>query len=597
MIFISGFYNSEVDSIAKLFNNINTYNCSYLTQLLTAYRTGKESWQTSTRHIFKTSDKFINFNKSLFDNYFQLINQDNKTLIHHDDMLVDKFIELNELYGSNNIAKFILVVRDPRDSIALSMDSLKIDNPQYLFELYMNSYENFIRYSKEKKLNNVLTIQYEDIINNPETITNQIYEFSGIKPDITNFKNNNTINKYKYILDNNTLEMLAGARPKLKTIFGKDIFCDDIDNKYEYKYDIVNQKDTIETIKHLYENASLDELIKISKQAIEQFPCYEFYKALALSYTEIGDVDNGYKYLAGALKYNINSKSDADLYICQGMLFEMQSKFDKSLTSFKKSLKINPNLSDTHNHIARILQKLGKFNQSKKYSKKSVKLDGTFNQAKTTLEQTILNEVTYKPHKVFCIGFNRTGSTSMGEVFKILEYNVKGEVKKQEEWMSDNSSNNKQLESIKKFILSISEDYNAFYHEPWNQFYKELDLKYPDSKFILTIRDEHSWLKSFNNYFKESGNNNWTPFLLGNYDTKDINSISITNPNKYFTSKFKDHNQSVIDYFKDTPEKLLIMDIFNGDGWDKLCPFLGYDKSNLHNTPFPHSNKGLYFPT
>jgi tetratricopeptide (TPR) repeat protein len=272
------------------------------------------------------------------------------------------------------------------------------------------------------------------------------------------------------------------------------------------------------------------------------------------------------------------------------MLFEMETKLDKSLASFNKSLTINPNLPDTHNHIARILQKLGKFKQSKTHSKTAVKLDDNFNQAKTTLEQTILNEVTHKPHKVFCIGFNRTGSTSMGDVFKILEYNVKGEVKKQEEWMGE-----KELESIKKFILSISEDYNAFYHEPWNQFYKELDLKYPDSKFILTIRDEHSWLKSFNNYFKDSGNNNWTPFLLGNYNVKDISDT--TKNNKYFTSKFKEHNQSVIDYFKDTPEKLLVMNIFNGDDWDKLCPFLGYDINNLNNTPFPHSNKGLYFPT
>lgn len=50
--------------------------------------------------------------------------------------------------------------------------------------------------------------------------------------------------------------------------------------------------------------------------------------------------------------------------------------------------------------------------------------------------------------------------------------------------------NQRQIELVKNFILKVSEDYNAFHSEPWTQFYKELDLKYPDSKFILTIRDE-----------------------------------------------------------------------------------------------------------
>jgi Sulfotransferase domain len=31
------------------------------------------------------------------------------------------------------------------------------------------------------------------------------------------------------------------------------------------------------------------------------------------------------------------------------------------------------------------------------------------------------------------------------------------------------------------------------------------------------------------------------------------------------------------------------MDITNGDGWDKLCPFLGLD---IPDTPFPKSNVG-----
>ena len=583
MIFISGFYNSGVSSIAKLFyNNELTCDylgkCSYLNQLLLSYRYGKQTWQRDTRYFFKTSNNFISFNKFLFNSYFSNLEKytNHKLIIHYNDDMTDKFIELNELYPDS---KFIIVVRDPRDSIALSIDTLNINNVGYLFELYMSSYENFIRYIKENKLINFIIIQYEDLINNSDKIINQLYDFTGLKLSTNKKIEDNNIGRYRYILNYNDIKMISSSEPKLKKLFGLDVFCDDI----KYEYIIKNQKDTIETVRHLFENASIDQVISICKSAIEKFPCYEFYKALALVYTEIQDFENGNKYLIDSLSYN---NLDSDLFICEGMLYEINLEFGKSLQSFEKAISLNSKSSDAYNHAARILQKLGKFNKSKKYSEKALNLDKSFDDATVTLENTILNEVTSKNHKVFCIGFNRTGSTSMGEAFKILGYNVKGEIKKQEEWM-----NNKHIDSIKNYILKISENYNAFFHEPWNQFYKDLDTTYPDSKFILTIRDEQSWLKSFYSYFKNSGNDSWTPFLLGNYDVNDIKSID---DDEYFLSKFREHNQNIIDYFKDQPNKLLIFNVFNDDCWDKLCSFLG---CNIPNKSFPHTNKGLYLPT
>jgi tetratricopeptide (TPR) repeat protein len=353
MIFISGFYNTGVSNIAKLFYNSKDTcdylgNCSYLNQLLTSYRHGKETWQSNTRYFFKTPNNFISFNKSLFDNYFLNLKKytNDKILIHHDDNMVDKFIELNELYPNS---KFILVVRDPRDSIALSIDSLKIDNISYLFELYMSLYESFIRYIKEKKLSNFIIIKYEDLIQDSNKVIEQIYNFTGIKISINNKFNDNNIGKYRYILKYNDIEMISSSRSKLKKIFDQDIFCDDI----EFEYNIKNQKETIDIIKHLYENASLDQVIDISKSAIEKFPCYEFYKVLALTYTEMGDFENGHKYLTKALTY----KKDADLFICEGMLYEINSEYDKSIKSFEKAISLVPNLSDAYNHLARILKK------------------------------------------------------------------------------------------------------------------------------------------------------------------------------------------------------------------------------------------------
>ena len=41
-----------------------------------------------------------------------------------------------------------------------------------------------------------------------------------------------------------------------------------------------------------------------------------------------------------------------------------------------------------------------------------------------------------------------------------------------------------------------------------------------------------------------------------------------------------------MDYFRDYPENFLVLDIAKGDGWDKLCPFLGVDVPDLK---FPHA--------
>jgi hypothetical protein len=44
------------------------------------------------------------------------------------------------------------------------------------------------------------------------------------------------------------------------------------------------------------------------------------------------------------------------------------------------------------------------------------------------------------------------------------------------------------------------------------------------------------------------------------------------------------HYKNVLEYFKNRPDDLLIIDICAGQGWEKLCPFL--DKP-LPQYPFP----------
>ncbi len=55
-----------------------------------------------------------------------------------------------------------------------------------------------------------------------------------------------------------------------------------------------------------------------------------------------------------------------------------------------------------------------------------------------------------------------------------------------------------------------------------------------------------------------------------------------------YIKRFDDHNREVINYFKDRSKDLLVLDLAKGDGWEKLCPFLG---TGTLKSQFPHANK------
>ncbi len=55
-----------------------------------------------------------------------------------------------------------------------------------------------------------------------------------------------------------------------------------------------------------------------------------------------------------------------------------------------------------------------------------------------------------------------------------------------------------------------------------------------------------------------------------------------------FIETYYRHHEDVRKYFHNRPDDLLEMDITAGDGWEKLCPFLGL---SIPSQPFRESNK------
>src|SRR5690349_21705441 len=99
-----------------------------------------------------------------------------------------------------------------------------------------------------------------------------------------------------------------------------------------------------------------------------------------------------------------------------------------------------------------------------------------------------------KKRKVVCIGWHKTGTTTLGDCLLILGYNVVG-------CRLDLADS--LLKGDIELTLKLVENFDAFQDIPWAALYKEIDQRYPNSKFIVSERDEEKWLASALNHFKD----------------------------------------------------------------------------------------------
>ncbi len=178
-------------------------------------------------------------------------------------------------------------------------------------------------------------------------------------------------------------------------------------------------------------------------------------------------------------------------------------------------------------------------------------------------------------NKIFGVGANKTGTGSVTAALDILGFKVS-------HWDHHQEILHGLIHCT--FRFDFLEEYAGATDLPIPSIYKELDKSYPNSKFILTIRDIDSWLRSEENHHRRLGFEKpcFEVFLLYG---------SFFFDREKFRKAYVEHNNEVREYFRDRPDDLLTIDVANGEGWEKLCPFL--DKS-IPDVPFPHVNRGNY---
>jgi hypothetical protein len=186
-----------------------------------------------------------------------------------------------------------------------------------------------------------------------------------------------------------------------------------------------------------------------------------------------------------------------------------------------------------------------------------------------------------KKTKVFCIGFHKTGTTSLGATLELLGYkNCHGA-----QILRKQLGDLKMMELIfrKEYdpLFEIADQYDSLNDNPWFILYKELDVRFPGSKFILMLRDEDSWLASCKKYFREASPS--FKFRLWIYGK----GLPIGNEQRYL-KVYRNHNSEVLTYFKNRPNDLLIINIEDEDKLQKIKGFLNLTGIEIE---FPHLNR------
>jgi len=172
--------------------------------------------------------------------------------------------------------------------------------------------------------------------------------------------------------------------------------------------------------------------------------------------------------------------------------------------------------------------------------------------------------------KVFGIGFHKTGTTSLEFALRELGYSVTGPNGVDDPDIATNAL---------PLAYRLAEQFDAFQDNPWPVVYKELDERYPGSRFILTLRPTEPWIRSVLGHFGRET----TPMREWIYGAGCPEGHE-----EVYISRYEAHSREVLDYFRERPDDLLRLRLTEGEGWEKLCPFLGKD---IPSVPFPHEKK------
>jgi Sulfotransferase domain len=213
-------------------------------------------------------------------------------------------------------------------------------------------------------------------------------------------------------------------------------------------------------------------------------------------------------------------------------------------------------------------------------------------------------------NKVFGIGFNKTGTTTLERVLRILGLSMPNQAQQEMRLVAQLHRGNFRP------MVEFCSRFDAFQDLPFSAgtVYAQADALFPGSKFVLTVRDPDAWFDSLCRFhcrafkvdsvaeFTESFFKDRTVYLYKNYTYENQRRIiarvvgdelvedwSVLYDRDYRIDKYVRRNEAIRAYFADRPNDLLVVDISKEETVGRILSFLGVP-SDL-DFPMPHLNR------
>lgn len=197
--------------------------------------------------------------------------------------------------------------------------------------------------------------------------------------------------------------------------------------------------------------------------------------------------------------------------------------------------------------------------------------------------------------KIFVIGRNKTGTTSLKEALSLLGYRV-GNQRTAELLMEDWGK--REFRRLIRYCHTA----DAFQDVPFSYHYtfQALDAAFPGSKFILSVRGSaDEWYQSVVRFHSKrleerTGEKRiptlddirQDPYVYPGYLWRVRELVGISGgaepyPENTLKDYYERHNAIVQDYFRHRPNDLLVINIAEPDSMTKLSKFLGLPDNKI----------------
>jgi len=183
--------------------------------------------------------------------------------------------------------------------------------------------------------------------------------------------------------------------------------------------------------------------------------------------------------------------------------------------------------------------------------------------------------------RICCVGFQKTGTSSLAEALERLGYRVTNVNRQVDARLAAGAEPPRAV--AEEIAVAALHDHDAIQDSPSAFVVEALDRAWPGSKFILTHRPFEAWIESYRRFFPDENNalRRWmygVERLSGNEDA--------------YRAVYEARNAAIRAHFAARPGDFLEMDLAAGAGWHELVTFLGPELLPA----FPRANAGGTHP-